>query len=317
MQLQRNKLEMATARPTISLKSASIKHASTKHAALVAYFLSSILVATLPACADEENQVSSSKPSAPLQGGVSHFEQIEPLQPEFRAGATYDGRRASQSSAQDFWYQIPPWSAGLWHAEVSRSVDQNDDDDNDGSKHHSRLGAFGNYMNKQSESSREETHVARHDENWGFQRDRNGGIWQFAKTNYSTRTDGDSSYIISFVRSKSVLKDTSSEIQIRYVGTQMNIDTRTNRIISSSQVESVQTYTQVGADGRRNVALTKSFDENGKPTGSQKITTIQKRIKPFQIRNQLDGRDMYKSFVSYLKRNDLNDLVPDANTEDQ
>jgi hypothetical protein len=294
----------------------SRRSASTKGASLAAYFLPALLVATLPACADEANHDAPAESNALLQGGVSHFEQIEPLKPEFRVGAIYDNRRASQRSMDDFWYQIPPWSAGLWHAEVSRSVNQNDDDDVNGT-HHSKLGAFGNYMNKQSEPAREETHVARHDESWGFQRDRNGGIWQFAKTNYSTRTDGDNSYVISFVRSKSVLKDTSSEIQIRYVGTQMNIDARTNRIISSSQVESVQTYTPIGADGRKNVALTKSFDENGKPTGSQKITTIQKRINPFQIRNQLDGRDMYESFVSYLKRNNLNELVPDTRAEEQ
>lgn len=97
----------------------------------------------------------------------------------------------------------------------------------------------------------------------------------------------------------------------------MNIDARTNRIISSSPVESVQTYTQAGTDARKNVALTKSFDENGKPTGSQKITTIQKRMKPFQIRNQLDGRDMYEAFVSYLNRNNLKELVPDAKVEGQ
>jgi hypothetical protein len=294
----------------------SPRNASTQRATRAALFLPAVLIGLLPACAGETHQDVPSKPSATLQGGVSHFEQIEPLQPQFRPGATYDGNRGSQSSAQDFWYQIPPWSAGLWHAEISRSVNQTDDDEDD-SKHHSRLGAFGNYMNKQSDSSREESHVARHDESWGFQRDRNGGIWQYAKTNYSTRTDGDNSYVISFVRSKSVLKDTSSEIQIRYIGTQMNIDAKTNRIISSSQVESVQTYTQVGTDARKNVALTKSFDENGKPTGSQKITTIQKRSMPFQIRNQLDGRDMYESFVSYLKRNNLNELLPDAKAEDQ
>ncbi len=278
---------------------------------MTAPFLQLAFVWMPPACADESYQ-GHAKPNAPLLGGVSHFEKIEPLQPEFRPGAVYDDSRASPSAAPDLWYQIPLWSAGSWHAEVSRSVEQTDQDE---IEHRPRFGAFGNYMNKQA-TVREETHLARHDERWGFQRDRNGGIWQFAKMNYSTRTDGGNSYIISFVRSKSVLKDTASEIQIRYVGTQMNIDARTDRIIASSQVESVQTYTPVDENTRQNVALTRSYDADGKLTGLQKITTMQKRIRPFEIRNRLDGRDMYESFVSYLKRNDLSDLVPAGRGQD-
>lgn len=266
-----------------------------------------ILLASLSPAWAQELSAQSSKGGAPLQGGVSHLEVIEPLQQGFRTGEVYDARRTPDNTEQGFWYQIPAWSAGSWHGEVSHAVIQNDDDF---SAHHPKLRAFGKLLTNPANATREETRVTRNNENWGFQRDRNGGIWQFANSNYSSRTDNENSYSISFVRSKSVLKNTADEVRIKFIGTQIHIDAKTNRILSSLQVESIQTYTQLAHDERKDVASIKSFDENGKPVTVEVITSVQKRVKPFQIRNTLKGKDMFDSFVTYLKEHHLTNLVP-------
>lgn len=244
-----------------------------------------------------------------LKGKVEHSQSLSPVDSSLRAGAQYDLTRLKALSANNLWYRIPAWSAGSWHKETCTTVHRRKFK-SDANYYSVVLARYGLGPREKMDDWETNTYTARSDETWGFQKDRNGEIWQFAYNNYQTLTEGERSYAVSLVKDVEVIDISDSKVVLKFVSTKLLIDKYSRQIGIARQTESIQTYTTAGGNLRRVVSSVRSFDEDGQPEAESKVISLQLRTKAFDPWNVYEGRDMRALFAEYLVSHGMKDLVP-------
>ncbi len=250
-----------------------------------------------------------SKATKVLKGKVEHSQNLLPLDASLRAGAQFDMTKLKALSPNNFWYRLPAWSTGTWHRETSTTIHVRKFK-SDASYSSAVLARYGLGPKEKMDDWETDTHIARSDETWGFQKDRDGDIWEFGYNNYQTLTEGERTYTVSFVKDVEVIEVSDTKVVLKYIATRLLIGKYSRRIGIARQTESIQTYTAAGGNMRRVVASVKSFDEDGQPEAETKLLSLQLRTKAFQPWNVYEGRDMRALFTEYLVSHDMKDLVP-------
>lgn len=244
-----------------------------------------------------------------LFGHLEHSQTLSPLAPALRAGAQFDVGNLKALTPNNYWYKIPLWSVGTWHKETCTTVHSQTFQPVDSLT--ISLASFGLAEMPKNDDWETDTHLARDDETWGFQKDRNGDIWEFVYNNYLTHTEGETTYTVSFVKDVQVLDVSDSKVTLKYLATSLLVGKYSRRIGIARQTESIQTYSSAGGNMRRCEGSVKVFDENGQPESIDSIISVQLRTAPFHSWNMYHGRDMRALFAEYLNSHGMHDLIPD------
>jgi hypothetical protein len=146
----------------------------------------------------------------------------------------------------------------------------------------------------------------------GWQRDQQGGIWNYECAPYVAKLQGEGSYSVQLCKSYEPVSVSDKEVVLRFRSVDVQVDSHTKRIVSSHQMEKLQVYIPIKSNDQciECKGSLKSFDQEGKPLTQAEVTAIRVRKKSFQEVGEYKGSDVRKLFRQYLIANDLANLVP-------
>ncbi|MBY0356729.1 MAG: hypothetical protein K2W82_01905 [Candidatus Obscuribacterales bacterium] len=226
-----------------------------------------------------------------LQGHVEHQDSLPPLETSLQAGSRFDTTKLKALSPDNLWYQIPSWMAGTWKT----TTDTN----------------YYRYSYKTGgKNFAVDTFNCLSQSTIGWQKDRNGQIWEHANSPYLTFAELDHKFDIDLIKQKEIVDTQAKQITIYYRGARLVVSKHNKLITDSYQLESIQTYTPFGNNLLKVDASVKIFDSYGRPERLAKALSFEQRIKPFEPWNVYKGRNMVALFREYLITHNLADLLP-------
>jgi hypothetical protein len=219
---------------------------------------------------------------------VEHSEQLTPVQPGLKVGATFDEANLEKGTATRSWYRVPPWLAGKWQSDEQTQMS--------------------NYDYTTGVTTSQKAPAAGHSSvTYGSQRDRAGGIWDFIDMPRLAEVTSDRAIYKDLHTNDSVVFDADARVVMSFVCTRTSVDKATNTIVSVYQYEQFNAYTPNAQDTIRVDASKKSFDQGGKATNLSKAWMLSRKVAPFSLNNRQDVRP---SFREFLKSQGLDNLVP-------
>lgn len=227
-----------------------------------------------------------------LQGGVEHSEELSPVSSNFRVGANFNEQALLKLVPKLRWYRVPPWAVGTWHVETLTNYYQHD------------------YKTGVTDTNQVTLPFKSDQQTMGTQKDSQGGVWDFDAYPYVVDVDVEFGKQIQQIDLNELVRMTPLEMTNKLRSTNLELESRTNKILAVYQAESVQTYSPYGKDLLRCVASVKRFDEYGKPKELVQNVCAMRRITGFVPKNMFNGIDLKASFRAYLIANKLNHLVP-------
>src|SRR5215471_13943238 len=227
----------------------------------------------------------------PLQGSLEHSETLPPVKKQFKIGTTFDANVLPKQPVAEGWYWIPDWRAGTWQSrQTTVTFYQNF---KTGEKRSGRFASpFTSVVYK------------------GFQKDKDGHIWDYMAAPYSQVVDAGSFREIQLISQNRPVYVSSQRIAMYLRGTTMRVNSQSKKIMANEQWESLQTFTPAGPDRISCAGSTKFFDAHGKPQYIQRNTALFFRTAAFKPINQMKGKDMRGHFRTYLASHGLKQLVP-------
>jgi hypothetical protein len=232
----------------------------------------------------------------PLKTGIEFSEKMPPLDPVLWTGNYFDKEAATALLKQrssttkagcHIWRKIPKWMAGTWESTQStetRSVHYKD------GQPASEENPMGVYTAKAAETI-------------GWQKDRNGDIWEEYDSDYWTEVDYGDYIGYQFITVSSPGVADYPDIYTESVN--FAVDKATNKILHAAPYRAWGKHTFVAPEIMKEQEVHTTYDEHGLPESTAWNTTLHRRIEPFVV-----FRDSYKDFVTYLNNNGLADLIP-------
>ncbi len=228
-----------------------------------------------------------------LKGHIEHCDKLPPVERSLRTGATVDITALKRLEPDNFWYRVPNWAGGDWHTETNEVYFYYD--------YRTKDKIFPN-----------KTIKAKATESIGWQKDALDNTWEFAYHDYVTVAECDRYYSVHLVKSAELVSTNESEYTMHYVGTTLHVAMTSGRILSTTQVEAIQTYSEQQPGIEKCLASIKNFDQEGNPVSLQKNLAFKVKVKPYRQMNSYKGRDMRKLFAEYLLNHELAYLLPFA-----
>ena len=226
-----------------------------------------------------------------LEGKIEHSQSLAPVESGLKAGLTFDITNLPKLVSGNEWYQLPDWAPGRYKTEKDTCY----------------------YFKELSSGLTDHTvqsTTAIHTGDSGMQTDKLGHVWEYEYAPYKTRVDGDTTYEYQLIRKRKPLELSNDRMTFLYVGTTIHISKVDNKIIRTSQVESIQTYTPAGPNKIKCAASMKIFDENGKPIALTRLVSGKQKIAPYHRIDKLNGKDLQVSFRDFLISHNLEHLMP-------
>jgi hypothetical protein len=107
-----------------------------------------------------------------------------------------------------------------------------------------------------------------------------------------------------------VLQTDPSQVILKDLHNQLLVDDKKQTILSSFQVQQISTLTPIDDGLVKLDAALKSFDDNGNANMLQRQSMLLKRTSPFENIDSLDGLDLKKLFVEFLRKSGRQELLP-------
>jgi hypothetical protein len=269
--------------------------------------------ALLPACSQElksekpqaqvsekgSNQHDQLRAENPLKedgkSETTHAATFQPVAAFLRGGVSFDNAAKAQIQnvkPANVWFKIPAWLAGKWEFYEAENTSYTD----------LKTGK----TNPHPESAQTEATDV-----WGWQRDKNGDVWQYDDSPHATesRTNQEVTY---YVRHEDVpISSSQTKMTCKMIYTYSAINANTQLISKTYQSEDFVSYRQQEPSELRRDVSSKIFDQDGNPIAQSTSYSIAKRILPFVPINSRNGNDMRILFRDYLKIHGNPDLIPD------
>jgi hypothetical protein len=258
-----------------------------------------------PFLSDSVQDASSTNNSSPiikasvnkiyLQGQIEHSEQLSPLDPSLRVGASFDETKLKQLTPNNRWFKIPDWLAGTWYWKTNNVTTY----------------SVHNYVTglKDFDIYTTTWYHDRKDGGWGDQKDRTGQIWNCLSTPCFDQGYTDMVMSFGYMKDYDCLESSKEKVVIRFISTDIRVSRKTGKIISVDQEEQTQTYTPAGPNIRQVTISTKIFDQDGRPLKLIEGFTFNSRIKEF-----IPTSNLLPLFIEYLESHGLVHLIPEAKT---
>jgi hypothetical protein len=248
--------------------------------------------AQLGASANSAAETSSSRPV--LQGNIEHSESLPSLDESLQPGAKFDEDVLIKlaTAANNEWFWIPSWYAGKRHTDEALIVYRYNYD----------TGATTTPMQRQLE---------RQDSVSGYQRDRNGEIWDFKNIPHIQHIDSGAVLAVLYVKNMTPLFVDRSKIVLKYEEVSITYSPKNHKILEVTQQEQINTIRPMQTDALRADISVKSFAWDGKPQRAEQSIVFSNIIEPFHPIDTLDEKDLRSMFRDYLIAHKYADLVPE------
>lgn len=227
-------------------------------------------------------KAGADEPAFKLEGGVQHSEKLAPVEKEFRRGAKIGKDFVERRDPKNHWYQIPDWAAGTWTSTLS-----------------TRTYARDLRSNRQLELPESRSTNMRF--SWGFQRDKQGHVWEFAKEPYTLTLSSPEHKVIKRVLKRDFLQSDDKQVVLKLLTDNVIVNKNTDKVIKTVQVENIQVCQPSASECMTCNASYKIFDEDGTAVESGKEVNTSKRIEPFKNIDEYEGKNMRELFNEFLK----------------
>jgi hypothetical protein len=228
-----------------------------------------------------------------LKGGVEHAEQLQGLGDDLKPGRVFSDNLLLKSGteANNAWFLIPSWFAGVRHTENELIVYRYD------YKTGIATTPMQNQLNRQESMS-------------GYQVDRNGAIWDFRHVPQIQHVEGEPYDAILYVKAITPMSNDGVHLVIKYEVVDVTVQKRNRKIVRILQQEQINTYTSPQPGILRTEVSAKSFDADGKPDRLEQSVILSTLTKSFQRVDEYEGQDLRPLFRDYLMSHNMADLVP-------
>jgi hypothetical protein len=228
-----------------------------------------------------------------LQGGVNHAEELPGLDDALQVGQVYSDDLLLKGSTQgnNDWFYIPPWYGGVRHAEDAMIIYRYD----------YQTGSSSSPMQRQ---------LNRQNSRSGYQRDRNGGIWDYKHVPTIQHVESDLCNAVLYLKRVTPISGSDDRIVIKYDEVSISLDKRSNKILDVVQQEQINTTTSPMPGVLRIDVSVKCFGWDGKPKRQEQSVMMANIVKPFEQIDQFEGKDLRPLFRDYLMSHHLENLVP-------
>lgn len=237
----------------------------------------------------QDSRGETASNSYTLHGGVEHSEKMPPVEKEFRHGAKIDASKLNAITPNNRWYRLPDWAAGTWTSVESTKT----------------------YIHDLKSNMEQNTPVTRNTKmkfTWGFQQDKEGHVWEFAKEPYSLTVDTAEHRVIKRVMRREFLELEESRVTLKTVTENIVVD-RFNQVLRTVQSENIQTCSPSPNKCMTCTASYKLFDEQGKAVELGKETNISRKIAPFKSIDEYEGKNMQSLFKEFMSSQGKSELV--------
>lgn len=228
--------------------------------------------------------------AAPLQGKIERSRKIKPVEARLMPGQLLTPQTAPELTPTNDWCMIPDWFAGTWQFTSMRYEYLID---------HRTGQEFGPGADQREVFQ----------QSYGTLRDRAGNIWHYLKTPYSYRSEGSKTWTLN--RALSIQMEADHTVVVRHVlGTRTDVSARTDRILTTSQLDCVNRY-KPDDDGVVHLSsLVRQYDEFGNPTTSGEAKQTIRRVKPFEEVEPTGAQDLRVLFSIFLAAHGKSELIP-------
>lgn len=230
--------------------------------------------------------------SAPLEGKVEDVEVLSGVSPILRPGVQYNEKEVAPLTPSNLWVQLPTWFCGTWQINRETTVYRK------------------NFSTGEQSYARVEFEAASKF-TYGKQIDRQGHIWHYLGTPYTSETKMSQVTEHHQVLSKELVSGDEAKVVLKTRVIVFKVNRSTHRIIETYQQESTNTYTRGGDRQMTLKATTKVFDDQGKPGFLTTNEASAQKIDDFHIVNYENHKDLRALFIEYLTAKGLTILAPD------
>ena len=229
-----------------------------------------------------------------LKGGLAHAEELPGLDQNLQIGKVYSDDlllKPGEKTSRE-WFLIPSWYAGVRHSENAMIFSRYDYASGETTR------PMLNQLNRQNSTS-------------GFQKDKDGGIWDFKHVPQIQHIESDITNGVLFVKGITPLSGNAERLMVKYNEISISLSKRTNKIVQIVQQEQINTITSPSPNTLRIDVSVRSFDADGKPQRQEESVIMAEMIKPYEQTDTFNGEDLRPSFRDYLVAHHLENLVPD------
>lgn len=237
-----------------------------------------------------------------LHGNVQHDEKVKPISEEYREGNRLALGSLEASSESNEWFPIPHWLAGTWTCvQQVRTLLQEE------------FSAIDDQSLKVMKATDRET--------FGWQRDERGQIWTCRSTGKALRTkEVEEVEEVSEkvrreinwfrIRENSLKSESNDVVTLKTKETLIKTDLASSKVIAVEQSKGVRSLHWLGDDVMVVCSDSQFYDEDGERTRRVKSVSIYRKVKEFSKVDELGGRNLHASFVSYLRKTGQISLIP-------
>ena len=240
-----------------------------------------------------------------LTGGVEHSDVLPAVPEDLRPGnvfkdsalkqeddaakssASFDNRRFAKSD----WYKVPSWLAGTWPRQTVVRY----------------------YRLDYKTGAEDKTPVTHPDvtvSDFGYLPDSKGDIWDSVLRMDTVHSDFGPALGYSHISSNKIVNTLDNQVMMETKGTLTVVNKRTNKIMSTHQVEAIRTFTLVHDGAIVEDSSQKDFDEDGHPLFLEKMRSASTRSAAFRSDKGIADKHLVWLFGQFLLYNYWNDLVP-------
>jgi hypothetical protein len=232
---------------------------------------------------------SSASARTPLEGKVSHDETMPPLGEEYSVGKKFDPSSLSAQTPDNVWIPVPEWFAGKFHSDSQNVVLM--------------------YFYKTGRSAPPFVMKEVSDLTSSQQRSKDGQYWQYVKIPRTQVEEIEEGKAYLRAVREDLISESDTKLILKYNYCEIKVNDG-GRILSTKQIQSINTYTQLDDDLVMLRSSLKSFDGDGQPVILQHGEKILKRIAPYHEIDESDGQNLKQLFTEYLKKTGHEDLIP-------
>jgi hypothetical protein len=229
-----------------------------------------------------------------LYGTVEHKAKLTDVGPGFRVGAVFKETAAVETSANQ-WFEVADWMGGRWVEGPTRLISEYD---------------YKLRFEKKVQAI--EPGYVPESVKWGWQKDRNGGVWQYCTAPYSYSVKNDLFTEHLYVMEIEGIGVSPESCIVRFIHKNIRVNNKTGRITDVFQLDALHTFVRRDNDHLVKLCSTKYFDENGCATRLTKDACLLTRVEPYIQADVNADRDMKAMFSQFLSQVGRGDLIPDG-----
>jgi hypothetical protein len=233
---------------------------------------------------------------SPPNNGAEHFNQLQPLGPEWRAQERFDDSRLPICNCDGPWFRLPAWLTGTWRSAAETATQTYSQD----------------FVTKGVSAQNGEVTVSRStkSERWGVVLDKQGNYWEHPCVPSVARDTAKGTLQIEvgvkFIPIESSTQRVST--YYRWINFQLSSD---HKIQAAKQCELISTYTPIGTGYCQKLESLKEFDQKGAPIKLTKYRFYMTETQPPKLPvSDPSGRDYLSMFRKYLKDNNQLSFMP-------